>query len=276
MVKSGMRNNQPRLNQSFKKRFPFRLSVPSFVYPADYAANVRLLGPFVDEIELLFFESDERSLPSEEQIQELAALASQHALSYNIHLPLDLDLGSESTPRRHYAVDRLTRFIQQTAPLSPTTRTLHLLCSDKDPNGLDAWRARTTDSLKTLIGKTALPPRAISVETLNYSPAWMAPIIEQLDLGVCMDVGHVLRYGFDLQAVLGLYSDRIDIIHLHGVAGNKDHLGLDQLPPSAQKVMQAHLSNFSGTLSLEIFAFTPLQSSLLFLSNLLIAARGQE
>ena len=56
----------------YKCRYPFRLSVPSFLYPDTWAANARMLAPHVDEIELLFFESKPKvCLPSREEIRAL-------------------------------------------------------------------------------------------------------------------------------------------------------------------------------------------------------------
>ena len=57
-----------------KKRFSFRLSAPSYIFPADYAANAAALAPFLDEIELLFFESACDSLPSLREIEKLRKL----------------------------------------------------------------------------------------------------------------------------------------------------------------------------------------------------------
>ena len=50
-------NSYPVLENSYKGQYPFRLGTTSFIYPAGYADNVTLIGPCVDEIELLFFES---------------------------------------------------------------------------------------------------------------------------------------------------------------------------------------------------------------------------
>lgn len=254
----------PLLNQSFKKRFPFRLSVPSFIYPADYATNVRRLGSYVDEIELLFFESDNRSLPSAAQIRELVDLAAQRLITYNIHLPIDLDLVSGNRSSIKYAVEKLSLLIDRVAPLSPTTHTLHLQCdvANTNPEGIEAWQTRTIRSLEDLLRRATIPSRSISIETLDYPPAWFAPIIEELDLAVCVDVGHVLRYGFDLQETLSMFGRRIEIFHLHGVADGKDHLCLDKLDPMAQQTMQRHLSHFKGSVSLEMFSFERLRDSL--------------
>ncbi len=257
------------MNSSLKSQFPFRLSVPSFVYPADYATNVKLLGPFVDEIELLFFESAEQSLPTATQIQELSGLAARLDLFYNVHLPLDLDLGSENDLQRRHAVERLTQIIQLSAPLRPTTHTLHLQFNDKNSCQLDTWRTRTLASLEILLRKTNLPPRAISVETLDYPPEWMAPVVNRLNLSVCVDVGHLIINGFDLLQTLQQFGNRTNIIHLHGVSGGKDHRGLDQLQPAILEFMRGFLSHYCGTLSLEIFSLIPLQNSLRILSEML-------
>ena len=47
----------PALSKSYKGLFPFKICTTSFIYPDHYIPNVKMLGPFVDEIELLVFES---------------------------------------------------------------------------------------------------------------------------------------------------------------------------------------------------------------------------
>jgi hypothetical protein len=81
----------PELKKSFKGRFPFRLSVPSFIYPAGYSENTARLGCFVDEIELLLFESRPESLPSLSEVGRLVSLGSQMEITYNVHLPIDME-----------------------------------------------------------------------------------------------------------------------------------------------------------------------------------------
>ena len=57
------------LSKSYKGRFPFTLATTSFIYPDDYVPNVRRLGPYLDEIELLCYES--AHLPARGTIEEL-------------------------------------------------------------------------------------------------------------------------------------------------------------------------------------------------------------
>ena len=73
-----------------KAFYPFRLAATSFTYYDSYAANVELLGPFVDEVELLIFESNPKNkAPSSEEIHRLGQMADTWNITYNVHLPLD-------------------------------------------------------------------------------------------------------------------------------------------------------------------------------------------
>ena len=43
--------------KSIRGQFDFRVAATSFLIPADWETNVSQVGPLVDEIELLFFDS---------------------------------------------------------------------------------------------------------------------------------------------------------------------------------------------------------------------------
>jgi sugar phosphate isomerase/epimerase len=254
----------PTLPHGFKKKFPFRLSVPSFIYPADYITNVQRLGPFVDEIELLLFESAMESLPSAEEIDALARLAIDAQVSYNVHLPIDLDLGTSHPGSRREAIERLAAVLALVRPLKPTTHTLHLAYNAKDryPQSVAQWQAQTACTLAELLTETTVAPNQISIETLDYPPAWFAPLVTRFDLAVCLDAGHIVRHGLDLQSTLALFKQRITICHLHGVDQGRDHLSLDKLAPEPRETLRCFLRNFRGTVSLEVFSLDYLRDSL--------------
>jgi sugar phosphate isomerase/epimerase len=229
----------PSLGTVYKGCFPFRLSVPSFIYPASYADNVRLLGPFVDEIELLLFESNNDSLPDPTEIDELAALARRFNLTYNVHLPIDLNIGSADPSARHESVRRMAQVARRAQPLAPTTYTLHLPFTQQDqslPN-VEKWRRRTLQSMETFLQASDIAPGLFSIETLDYPPQWFAPIVDLLDLSVCLDVGHVLHHGFDFEEQFTRFGKRIVICHLHGVAEGRDHVSLDRLAPEICRLL---------------------------------------
>ena len=71
----------PFLTKSYKGFYPFKIGTTSFIYPDLYVPNVRMLGPFVDEIELLLFESGpSASLLSKTVIADLQHLSREFNL----------------------------------------------------------------------------------------------------------------------------------------------------------------------------------------------------
>ena len=55
----------PALPKSYKGIFPFKIGTTSFIYPDGYVQNVKMLAPYLDEIELILFESAPGSLPTD-------------------------------------------------------------------------------------------------------------------------------------------------------------------------------------------------------------------
>lgn len=259
--------------QLYKHLFPFRLGTTSFIYPADYATNVEKVGPYVDEIELLFFESPSTSMPSQVQIDRLRSLAQNLDLFYNVHLPSDIDLGSPEADERQRAIQSLSRVVKLVEPLAPTTHTLHLSYGehDRSATAVLAWQNRTRQSLSQLLPGLPIDSRSISVETLDYPPEWFFPIVRELDLSVCLDVGHLLRYEFDLQRSMKMFYDRITILHLHGLLDGCDHRSLRGLPEDTRSILCPFLHRFRGSVSLEIFALDALEESLLTMKRMMTA-----
>ena len=266
----------PTLDRSFKGKFPFRLGTTSFIYPDDYVPNVRRLGPFLDEIELLLFDSAyPGALPSAKTVAELAELARDLDLTYNVHLPTDVFLGDESVSVRQRAVDTLLRVRDLTAPLDPTTLTLHLLPSfhGHDARNLGLWQDCLRKGLDRLIAG-GISPESISVETLDYPFEWVAGIVSDLNLSVCMDLGHLIVHGYPMKALFDGHGDRVTIIHLHGVdRRGRDHLALDCMGKKEMAAVLEILAAFSGIVSLEVFSLSDLTASLPVLEKYFLNAQ---
>ncbi len=251
----------PPLATVCKKRFPFTLACPSFVYPAGYLDNVRHLAPFVDEIELLFFESRFRdSLPAPGLIRELVQQARSGRITYNVHLPTDIYLGHRDAGVRQTAVDVLRQLIDRCAPLNPTTFTLHLIQDPSEPDHR-RWQANSAASLEAVLA-TGVPSRRIGVENLDYDIERVAPVIDGLNLSVCMDMGHLMAHGVDMTTFFDRWTERISITHLHGVDGAQDHLPLNRLTPAHMEKVMRVLKRFSGVVSLEVFSAPALNASM--------------
>jgi len=71
----------PVLPKSYKGAYPFRLGATSYIYPDHIIPNVKMLAPYLDEIELLLFESASKdSRPSKHEINKLSFLAKEFDL----------------------------------------------------------------------------------------------------------------------------------------------------------------------------------------------------
>jgi len=257
----------------------FKLATTSFIFHDNIIPNIKKLGSFFDEIELLIFESHpEEYLPSKNDIKQLLYLSQKYDLTYNVHLPIDVSITSESTDKREKAIDIILKVMELFAPLNPTTYTLHLDMQQDIKKGIEKqnkiklWQDRIQKSFESLMPLVPIP-EIISIETLDYPFNFVEPFIEQFQLSVCIDAGHQIKYGYDLLKTFDKHKLKTSIIHLHGVDFSqskiKDHTSLDKMPPKYMSQVKTILNDYSGVVSLEVFNLDNLNNSLLSLSNLL-------
>ncbi len=258
----------PKLPKSYKNAYPFKISAPSFIHPDDYIPNVQVLGPFLDEIELLCFESHESCLPSQETIRELASLAREFSFTYNVHLPSDLDPGSPEHWEQNRFVDKILRVMDLTRPLEPTTHILHLPYNQAPIGRIcdKAWQDRISGCLRRLRVAGAHCP-ALSIETLNYPLEWIAQILREYNLRVCLDMGHLIANHENIETTYRRFAGQTTMIHLHGVDNGKDHQALDVFDQNRLDKIFSLLKQFAGTVSLEVFSFNRLLASLAVLER---------
>ena len=259
----------PPLKKVYKRKFPFRLGTTSYIYPDGYVANIRLLGPYLDEIEVLLFESKTPDcFPSRADIKEMSRMAETNRLAYNVHLPLDLIPGDADPSVRRYAVKVLKQIFDLAAPLNPTTFTLHLPYTAKSRriDDIKKWRDRIRQFLLE-VTSTGIQSRLISIETLNYPINWIASIIREFDLMICLDTGHLMMQGLEIEPVFRQYQNDIAIMHLHGIKDGRDHVSLDHLSEKYTGLITGLLKEFTKSVSLEVFSYDHLVSSLRFLEK---------
>ncbi len=259
----------PSLTKSYKGIYPFKIGTTSFIYPDHYIPNVKMLGPYLDEIELLLFESTGTdALPAKPVITALSRLAKDFDLTYNVHLPTDISISDPDPKCQNHAVETMIRVIDLVHPLNPSALTLHLPYGEgffNEPT-VKSWQDRVHDSLVKILS-AGVPKDKIAIETLDYPFELVDDIIIDLDLQICMDLGHLMVHGDDIWKVFNKYALRTPIIHLHGVENEHDHLTLERLPIKLIEPVLRILKTYTGVVSLEIFSFDNLNSSLKFLEN---------
>jgi len=249
--------------------FPFKICTTSFIYPDHYIPNVKMLGPYMDEIELLLFESQGvDALPSRKVITELSRLAGEFALRYNVHLPTDISISDRNPARQQYAVETMIRVMDLVRPLDASALILHVPYSEEsyDAHIVENWRDRVRQNLAKILS-AAQKQDIIAIETLDYPLELLEDIILDLDYMICLDLGHLMVYDYDLIEVFNKYSSKTPILHLHGVENAFDHTTLDRLSEQLASTVLQILKRFTGVVSLEVFSFENLNSSLKFIEN---------
>lgn len=247
---------------------PFRLGTTSFIYPDHIIPNVKKIGAFFDEIELLVFESKPGGvMPSRQDVRELTALARDLDLTYNVHLPTDINLSAPDKRLRKEAADTLKRVIERFSPGPVTSFTLHLEMDKPMPSqqGIKAWQTNARQGLELLVPALEDPAK-VGVETLWYPPVLFKNLVNEFGLSVCADLGHHIKYGYEISHTFDLFGPKIHLVHLHGVDTRskppKDHIGLDKMAPAAFTKIMNPLQQYTGTVCIEVFKRADLQGSL--------------
>lgn len=135
-------------------------------------------------------------------------------LTYHAHLPLDLDWkGDES--RTHCSLDCLH---QKIAFLQPCRYVLH---------------PPSPGCLTRLVARCPWLHPTLCVENIRHGDLhdiWDE--ITALNLGVCLDLGHMVSYGqYDILQFPDFF-DHVRMLHVYGGESAKGHLGLETLPDS--------------------------------------------
>ena len=249
----------------------FRLGTTSYIIPDDILPNVRFLADKVQDIQLVLFEVDDgpSNLPAPGVVAALSALAEAAGLTYTVHLPLDLRLGSEGD-LLDVSLVKAKRVIDCTLPLDPWAFVLHLDgrdlrldgTGDADSEHVRAWQLRCAQALG-MVAEWAGGPERLAVENLErYPPAFILPILDVAPVSLCVDVGHLWLSSADALPYLRLALPRTRVVHLHGI-GERDHKSLSLVPSGQLNPVVEYLvrADYRGVVTLEVFSEADFYSS---------------
>jgi len=272
-VRPGIQDNggrsvrSPEENPAAGGGFSFLLGATSYVVEAGLPENARFLRSRVDDMELVLFHTPEASnLPSEEEIGALAELASD-GFGYTVHLPLDIPPGVQS-----YPLSVALEVIESTLPLAPRAFVVHLDARSLSPcpsmTELTSWRNGEARALAALAG-AAGDPSLIAVENLErWPPEWFLPMIDALQVGLTVDVGHLWVQQRDPVPYLEQWLPKTKVVHIHGVS-QTDHVSLEEVEEEDLKRVLGTLRGFRGVLTLEVFGMADFESSLRVVKGML-------
>jgi sugar phosphate isomerase/epimerase len=261
---------------------PFRIGTTSYIIPADILPNVRYLAGKVQDVELVLFDVEDGSgnLPGREQIAELKSIARDNDLTYTVHLPLDLRLADDGSPR-HASIEKARRVIDCTRKLDPWAYVLHLdgksVLNDPTFEVRQRWQDHAVQSLK-IVGEWAGSVEKLAVEnTEGYPLDFYEPVLERIAVNRAVDIGHLWLDGHDPVTYLREALPRTRVIHIHGVAG-RDHQSLAHVPKELLRTVLDELvhADYRGVLTLEIFSEDDFLTSLMAIKSIMHADESRK
>ncbi len=197
--------------------------------------------------------------------------------TFSVHLPIwSIELASPNRYIRKASVKSIVEAINLFKPLEPECYVLHLtgaLASELSrlnvPGGIKDTVLMylsnySLESIEEILEATDISPRLLAIENVEFPFNMTWSIIEQFDLSVCFDTGHLLagfsgEYSF--AEFVEIYGHRFIEIHLHdgyrksidGIIVRKDHLplGAGDLP-LGELARYIHSSGLSGPVVFEL------------------------
>jgi len=256
---------------------PFTLAAPSMVYGENLEDNIERLSQRLSHVEIVLFHTPElHNLPDKETVAMLSRLKAEKGLTYSVHLPTSLEIASDDAAKCDRSLRLAAECVAKTAVLAPIHYVLHVPYTPptltavpglyfKAGEGRDwpQWTERGLKSLERLERELGWR-RTLLVENINFSPVYLEPFVAGDFCRLCLDIGHLLLGGEAVRPTIAYFGGRIREIHLHGVSGETDHLGLDVLPrPRVQRWLDAlAAAGFEGVMNIEVFSPRDLAASL--------------
>lgn len=250
-----------------------RLGGTSCTVDGDITSNVRLLAPFVDDVELIFYEYEgANNFPDRRSLQTLLELKAEYNLTYTVHLPSRLGAGPLDAAWQKRWLRLWESCIINAQSLDPFAYIWHWDAERFGPRpaaDMRKWRLKLSETADAFLNKKLTEPAKLCVENLSFDFEPILPLVLERGLSVCLDMGHWWnnRPPGDTGWQRCLAYARV--VHLHGVKPKerRDHIGLQEENLPQLKLFAEHLDKQLAdgkerTLTLEVFSLEDLQSSL--------------
>lgn len=234
-----------------------RFGGTSWVVRGSHGDNLRVLAADVSDMELVLFDTPEASnIPTPDEIGRLSALCRELGMTCTVHLAQDI-CASADMKERTEAEDSALRLMELCAPLDPFAWIVHFCGERRGPlpsSDMERWRDLTRRSAGRLAAGVKNRDR-ICVETLDFDFDLIFGVVKGAGLSVCLDVGHLVKYGYDVRARITKYMAAARVVHIHGVRPDgEDHVDLSYLDRGIFKfLMNAADDGRERVATLEVF-----------------------
>ena len=238
--------------------FPnLRVGGTSWVIEGSLADNLRYLSSDVSDMEIVLFDTQEQSnMPSHDEVRELYDICCERDMTCTVHFPVDI-CPSPDAGERVSCEDVCLRTIELFAPLEPFAWISHLVGEQRGKIPSDDMKKWCDASRKSAarIAAAVDDKRKVCVETLDYDLAQVLDIVDTLGLSVCLDIGHIIKFGYPVREQIKRYMPRTRVVHVHGVKPDgTDHVDLSYFDKDLFAEMIKHMSHGDEkVLTMEVF-----------------------
>ncbi len=213
----------------------------------------------------------------DDKIEKLVELKDELGHSYTVHLPLwSVEPASFNDKIRSASVNTIISAIKQAEKLEPEAYVYHATGSlAAEFSRLDVpvnirniissyMLSYASTSIEEILAGSEIDPRLLAVENVEFPFSLTREMIDEYNVGICFDTGHLLTKYSGEESVIEFYKkhhDRIIEIHLHdgsyeecnGVPLHKDHvaLGVGDMPIK-EFISLLHKDKFSKPIIFEI------------------------
>jgi sugar phosphate isomerase/epimerase len=197
-------------------------------------------------------------------VDELVKIKQAERITYTVHLPLwAIEPASPNEFIRKASVQALADAVRLCEPIKPEAYVIHAtgalaaefsrleipaLYKDYISNSMTNTAEKSIKELQQL---TNLNPKKIAVETVEFPFKFMRKMVDENDLSICFDTGHLLAGypgNYTVTEFLEENIDKIVDIHLHD--------GFHEDKGKGIKIVRDHLPLGKGKLPLvEFFRF---------------------
>ncbi len=258
--------------KDYRKQFPFCIGTTSYIIPFEkdhVVQNVFYLKDFVDSIQLLYFSKEYiEDVASQKIVRRLKDIQKASLVEYSVHLPVDMTLFDLDWSGLLKLIGFLKEIMERSAPLNVEQYVLHI--DGKFMAALPAavQKKRFGQILWALCENMPFERPKLLIENLDYDLTAFREELEEFDMPVCMDIGHLMKHGQDIGLFIEAFGRRVRQIHLHGIEEQKDHTSLSRTKAAALNPAVEFIKAFRGTVILEVYNREDLEDSLEFLKGM--------
>lgn len=232
-----------------KHTLTWPLAATSWLWPTTLKKNLRKIAAWnlpIKQAALLFYRH------ADCLAYDPGEFEAQPGLSTHAHLPVDLPWSR--SPGACW--DILRRLMDLASPLAPWAGVLHPPADPRDLEALAGLWLREAPCWKLLVE---------NVPGQDLRAHW--PVIEALDLPLCLDVGHLMAFGQHWLLDAPGFFGRVELLHCYApgiVTDSHEHLPLTQLSPGQRATLGRVMESIrpETPVLFEVFAESDLRESL--------------